>query len=97
LGRASYSNHVTRTGESTFSEVGTIGFGVGDEIDVVTAGDGFIGQSADPDLRHGAVVYRVVEGRGRFVGATGLISSNFLICRATGEFEERQIGVVFLP
>jgi hypothetical protein len=98
MGRASYSNHVTHTGESTFSEVGTISFGsAGGEIDIVTAGDGFLGQSADADLRQGAVVYRIVEGRGRFVGASGLISSNFLLCRATGEFEERQIAVVFLP
>ena len=99
LERASYSNRVTHTSGSTFSEIGTIRFGeVGDEVDIVTpVGDGTLGASADAELKHGAVVYRIVRGRGRFAGASGLITSNFLIHAATGEFEERQVAVVFLP
>jgi hypothetical protein len=54
---ASYSNHVTYTGESTFSETGTISYGdAAGEIDVVTVGEGTLGPSADADLMHGAVV-----------------------------------------
>jgi hypothetical protein len=46
---------------------------------------------------HGAVVYRVTEGRGRLAGASGLITSNFLLRPATGEFDERWVAVVFVP
>ena len=98
LEQVSYSNRVTHTSDSTFSETGTIRFGeAGDEVDIETAGDGTVGASPDVDLKHGAVVYRIVRGRGRFAGARGLITSNFLIQAASGEFEEQQVAVVFLP
>jgi hypothetical protein len=94
--RASYANHATFTGESTFTETGTISFGDG-ELDVDTVGEGTLSPSAEPDVLHGAVIWRITEGRGRFEGASGLITSNFLLRPATGEFEERQTAVVFLP
>jgi hypothetical protein len=94
--RASYANHATFTGESTFTETGTISFGDG-ELDVDTVGEGTLGPSAEPDVLHGAVIWRITEGRGRYAGASGLITSNFLLRPATGEFEERQTAVVFLP
>jgi hypothetical protein len=95
---ASYSNHVTYSGESTFAETGTISFDDGaGELDIATVGDGTLGPSADASLLHGAVVYRIAGGRGRFEGASGLITSNFLLAPATGEFEERQVAVVFVP
>jgi hypothetical protein len=46
---------------------------------------------------HGAALYRITGGSGRFDGASGLITSNFLLHPAKGEFEERQVTVVFLP
>ena len=96
--QASYLNHVSYTGESTFSETGTISYDdAAGEIDVVTVGEGTLGPSADADLMHGAVVYRVTAGRGLFAGASGLITSNFLLRPATGEFEERQLAIVFVP
>ena len=96
--QASYLNHVTYTGDSTFAETGTISFGDADgELDIVTVGEGTLGPSADADLLHGAVIYRITEGRGRFEDASGLITSNFLLRPGTGEFEERQLAVVFLP
>jgi hypothetical protein len=98
--RASYANHATFTGESTFTETGTISFDDGDgdgEVDVDTVGEGTLRPSAEPDVLHGAVIWRIAEGRGRFEGASGLITSNFLLRPATGEFEERQTAVVFLP
>jgi hypothetical protein len=95
--RASYANHATFTGEATFTESGTISFGDGDgELDVDTVGEGTLGPSAEPDVLHGAVIWRITEGRGRFQGASGLITSNFLLRPATGEFEERQTAIVFL-
>jgi len=95
---ASYSNHAIYTGETTFTETGTISFGdTGDEFDIDTVGEGTLGPSADPELLHGAVMYRVTSGRGRFHSASGLITSNFLLRPATGEFEEQQVAIVFLP
>jgi hypothetical protein len=41
IGRASYQNHVTFTGESAFTETGTLTFGEGEgELDVVPASAG---------------------------------------------------------
>jgi hypothetical protein len=98
LERASYRNHVTFTGESTFTETGTISFGEGDgELDIVTVGEGTLGPSAEPGLLHGAVIWRITEGRGRFAGASGLITSNFLLRPETGKVEEWEHGVVFMP
>jgi hypothetical protein len=96
--RASYANRATFTGESTFTETGTISFGDGDgEVDIDTVGEGTLGPSAEPDVLHGAVIWRITEGRGRFEGASGLITSNFLLRPATGEFEDRETAIVFLP
>jgi hypothetical protein len=96
--RASYENHAVFTGEATFSETGTIVYGDGDaELDIATLSDGTLGPCAESDALHGAAVYRVTEGRGRFEGATGLITTNFLLWPARGEFEERQVAIVFVP
>jgi hypothetical protein len=61
----------------------------------VETSDGSPFEVGDPDLMHGAVLYSVVEGRGRLAGATGLITSNFLLRPAAGEFEERWVAVLF--
>jgi hypothetical protein len=96
--RISYANHVSFTGESTFTETGTLTLGdEHDEVDVVTVGEGTLGPSAEPGLLHGAVIWRIAAGRGRFAGAGGLLTSNFLLRPATGEVEEWQAGVVFVP
>lgn len=95
---ASYRNHATYTGPSSFTETGTIVFDDGEgELDIATEGEGTLGPSAEADVLHGAVVYRITGGRGRFDGAGGLITSNFLLWPSTGQFEERQVAVVFVP
>src|SRR5438874_1847388 len=64
---ASYSNQVTHTGESTFVETGMIRFDdAGDQVEIVTVGEGTLAPSADADLAQGAVIYRITDGRGRF-------------------------------
>jgi hypothetical protein len=94
--RASYENHATFTGESTFAETGSIRYDDDGELQIKTLSDGTLGPSAQPDVLHGAALYRITGGSGRFDGATGLITSNFLLHPATGEFEERQVTVLFL-
>jgi hypothetical protein len=95
--RASYENHATFTGASTFAETGSIRYDDHDELQIATLSDGTLGPSPQPDVLHGAALYRITGGSGRFQGASGLITSNFLLRPAEGEFEERQVGVVFLP
>jgi hypothetical protein len=98
IARVSYENHATFSGPSTFTETGTIAIDDGSgELDIVTVGEGTLRPSADPELLHGAAMYEIVEGRGRLAGASGLITSNFLLTPAKGEFVERQVAVVFLP
>ena len=96
--RASYQNHACHTGETTFTETGTLRLDDGTgEWDIVSVSDGTLGPSADPEVLHGAVVYRIVAGRGRFEGASGLVTSNFLLRPAAGEFDETQVAIVFIP
>jgi hypothetical protein len=98
IDRMAYENHAIFTGESTFTESGTIvTSGPDGELDIVTVGEGTLGPSADAELLHGTVMYTIVEGRGRFEGATGLITSNFLLEPARGQYVEKQVTIVFLP
>jgi hypothetical protein len=98
IDRASYENHAVFTSESTFAETGTIRYGDGDaELEIATLSDGTLAPCAEPDVLHGAAVYSINAGRGRFEGASGLITTNFLLWPAKGEFEERQVAVVFVP
>jgi hypothetical protein len=94
--RGSYENQATFTGESTFAEAGLIRYDDG-ELHITTLTDGTLGPSAQPGVLHGAALYRITEGGGRFDGASGLITSNFVLHPATGEYDERQVTVVFLP
>jgi hypothetical protein len=43
------------------------------------------------------VSWRIERGYGRFQGASGLITSNFVLRPSSGEVDERQVAVVFLP
>jgi hypothetical protein len=93
--RASYENHATFTSESTFAETAHPLGGRRRVADHDTERR-TLGPSAQPDMLHGAALYRITGGSGRFDGASGLITSNFLLHPATGAFEERQVTVLFL-
>jgi hypothetical protein len=66
IDRASYANHAVFTGESTFAETGSIRYGDGDALEIVTLSDGTLAPCAEPDVLHGAAVYSINAGRGRF-------------------------------
>lgn len=88
------SSDVTSAGEGGFQETGTITFGGGEHrLHFSTIGQGYVGPSAEPDVRQGAVMWRVEGGQGQFEGAQGLITSNFIISGA-GEVTDHQIGVI---
>jgi hypothetical protein len=96
--RAEFDTKVTMTGETAFDEEGTMTFdGAGDGIGFTTLGAGYLGPSPEEGLLQGSVIWRVEEGRGRFSGATGLITSNFLMNAESGEVAEKQVIALFLP
>jgi hypothetical protein len=78
--------------ECRFDELGTIVFALGNSLRI--RGNGRLAPSADPDLRQGTVVWTIEGGDGHFEGASGLITSNFLLS-ATGDLTENQLGIVF--
>jgi hypothetical protein len=96
--RAAFDSNVTMTGETSFDESGTMTFGDdGDRVRFSAIGDGYLGPSPDQGLLEGSVIWRVEEGAGRFAGATGLITSNFVMRAETGEVAEKQVISLFLP
>jgi hypothetical protein len=78
--------------ERRFEEAGTLVFARGNSLRI--RGRGRLAPSANPDLRQGTIVWRIEGGDGHFAGATGLITSNFLLS-ATGDLTENQLAVVF--
>ncbi len=71
--------------------------GGSDSISFTTLGEGYLGPSPEEGLLQGSVIWRVEEGTGRFAGATGLITSNFLMKAESGEVAEKQVITLFLP
>lgn len=94
---AEFDTEVTMTGETAFDERGTMTFAGGDSISFSTLGEGYLGPSAQAGMLQGSVIWRVDEGKGRFEGATGLITSNFVMNAASGEVAEKQVISLFLP
>jgi hypothetical protein len=96
--RAEFDTRVTMTGETSFDEHGTMTFDGGtDGIVFTTLGEGYLGPSPEEGRLQGSVIWRIEEGEGRFAGATGLITSNFLMNAETGEVAEKQVISLFLP
>ena len=96
--QAEFDTKVTMTGETSFDEQGTMTFegGTGG-ISFTTVGEGYLGPSPEEGLLQGSVIWRVQEGTGQFAGATGLITSNFVMKAESGEVAEKQVISLFLP
>jgi hypothetical protein len=91
-----FESEVTTAGEAGFKEAGTITFGEGGHrLRFSTVGQGYLGPSADPQLKQGSVIWQVEGGEGQFNGAQGLITSNFTISN-TGEVTDHHFGVIFV-
>lgn len=93
---ATFASEVTFTGETSFLESGTIGFGNGHRLRFTTVGSGYLAPSADPGRKHGTVMWRVEGGEGQFAGASGLITSNFFVDAGLGVVDHH-FGVLLLP
>jgi hypothetical protein len=92
--RASFESKVRITGDTTFEEQGTISMGKS-RLHFSTVGQGYLGGSPDPNVRHGSVIWRIDWGEGRFQGTTGLITSNFVVTDQ-GEVTDNHFGVLFV-
>jgi hypothetical protein len=94
-GKAEFESEVTLTGETSFLEKGSIRFGDGNRLHFSTIEHGYLGDSADPKLKSGAVMWRIDSGEGQFAGATGFITSNFTLSDG-GDVTDNQFGVIFV-
>jgi hypothetical protein len=95
-GSARFESEVTFSGGSSFQESGSITFGRGEHrLRFSTVGEGYLGTSPDGEARHGAVTWRVDSGEGQFAGASGLITSNFLV-GAGGEVTDNHFGLLWV-
>ena len=83
------------TDETTFRESGTIDLGNGDVLHVRSLERGHLERSADGRSRHGTSVLGVVSGTGRYAGASGRITSNFVLSQS-GEVTDEQVVVLFI-
>ena len=81
--------------ESTFSEEGTIEFGHGDALRFRSLGQGTLAEAPDGSVRQGASVLEIDGGEGRYTGACGRITSNFVLS-AKGEITDEQVAVLFI-
>ena len=94
--KATFESEATFTSPSSFTETGTITYGEGGhQLHFSTVGEGTIGPSTEPTLQSGAVLWKIERGTGQFAGATGFITSNFIV-DAQGSVIDNHLAVVFL-
>jgi hypothetical protein len=81
---------------TSFLESGSIRFGDGKHrLRFSTVGQVYLGDSPEPKLRSGAVMWKVDGGEGQFAGASGYITSNFTIDDA-GHVTDNQFGMIYI-
>jgi len=103
-GRANFESEVVpiNAGEEIapgvlFREYGTVKFGDGDHsIRFDTIGSGSFAPAAEPGVLHGAILWSIEGGTGALKGASGIITSNFVI-EADGSVTDYHFGVIFTP
>ena len=87
---------VERFPDGSFVEEGTIAYGRLGGVSFSTVGRGTVGPSPVEGWVHGAVMWAVTGGTGGFVGASGLITSNF-VASAHGEVVDNQFARLYVP
>ena len=74
---------------------GQVEFGGGTTLHVRVAERRIVVPSSRPYLRHGAALLEVTGGTGRLTGASGWITSNYLLSD-TGDLTDTHLGLLFL-
>jgi len=96
--RAAFESAVTMTGSTAFLEAGRMTFDQSEDLIMFgSINEGFLGPSLEPGMLQGSVIWRVRLGEGRFEGAEGLITSNFVMDAETGKVAEKQVISLFTP
>jgi len=93
--RASFTSKVQMLEDGSSTEDGTIDFGEAGTLHFTTIGTGWMGPSADDQLGHGAIIWRIDGGTGPLEGASGIITSNYTIS-SHAEVCDSQWGVIFV-
>jgi hypothetical protein len=93
---ATLEARVERFGDGTFVEEGEITYGAAGSLTFATLGRGSVAPGPRPGAVHGAAIWRITGGAGRFAGASGLITSNFAVS-AAGEVTDHHVARVHLP
>lgn len=93
--KAEFMSVVTVIGDGTFVESGTISYGSGDSsLTFNTIGNGVMGPSANKSINAGSILWQITGGTGQFAGATGYITSNFMV-NDKNEVTDNHLVVVF--
>lgn len=94
-GAAEFTSEVRLTGDTSFTETGTIHFGDGHSIEFSTIGEGYLAPSPEEGLNYGAINWSIDRGTGQFEGARGIVTSNFTLS-GDGVVTDRQFGVIWV-
>lgn len=81
--------------EVTFSEEGSIELGAGNLLRFRSLEPGRLEQAEPGGVRLGAAILDVHGGLGRYAGAKGRITSNFVLS-PDGGLEDEQVAVIFI-
>ena len=87
---------VERFPDGGFTEDGVITYGTAGRVTFATVGKGTVGPGPIPGCSHGAVVWTVTGGEGRFLDARGLITSNFTVS-GDGDVADHHFARLYLP
>jgi hypothetical protein len=88
-------SQIDRFEGGSFVEAGTISFGSAGKITFKTLGRGTVGPSLVKGWQHGAVIWTVTGGDGRFAECQGIITSNFIV-NAEGEVVDNHFARLYL-
>jgi hypothetical protein len=93
--RTRVTGRLVFTDEVTFREEGAIELGSGDVLRFRSLQPGRLERAATGGFRLGAAVLDVEGGQGRYAGAKGRITSNFVLS-ADGGVKDEQVAVIFI-
>ena len=93
VGRAICRRTLDVWDDGSLVETGELRFGDGSAL--TFRARGALGASLDPHRRHGTAVLEVTGGSGRFGGARGYVTSNFLLSDS-GELVDHHLGLLFV-
>ena len=93
--RTRVTTRLVFTDEVTFREGGSIELGAGNILRFRSLERGTLERAGTGGARHGTSVLRVESGEGRYEGAKGRITSNFVLS-PDGAVDDEQVAVIFI-